>query len=44
MIQFINDKQLKPVVDSIFPWTEAEQALRRMDNKEQFGKIVLRVE
>jgi NADPH:quinone reductase-like Zn-dependent oxidoreductase len=44
MVQFINDKQLKPVVDTVFPWTEAEQALRRMDNKEQFGKIVLKVE
>jgi NADPH:quinone reductase-like Zn-dependent oxidoreductase len=44
MITYINEKQLEPVVDKVFPWAEAEHAFRRMDNKEQFGKIVLKVE
>jgi NADPH:quinone reductase-like Zn-dependent oxidoreductase len=44
MIKFMQEKQIKPVIDTVFPWAEAEQALRRMDNREQFGKIVLQVE
>ncbi|MDO1446228.1 zinc-binding dehydrogenase [Rhodocytophaga aerolata] len=44
MVYFIIQHQLRPVVNKIFPWEEAEQALRRMDNKEQFGKIVLKIE
>ena len=44
MVNFIIQHELKPVVDKVFSWEEAEQALRRMDNKEQFGKIVLKIE
>jgi NADPH:quinone reductase-like Zn-dependent oxidoreductase len=44
MIKFMQEKQIKPVIDTVFPWAEAEKALRRMDNREQFGKIVLQVE
>lgn len=44
MIHFLHEKKIKPIVDKVYTWTEAEEALRRMDNKEQFGKIVLRVE
>ena len=41
MIDFVEKNKIKPVIDKIFPWQEAEQAMRRMDNSEQFGKIVL---
>ena len=30
-----------PVIDSIFPATEASQAFARLESGEQFGKIVI---
>lgn len=36
--------QIRPVIDRVFPLAEAAEAHRRMENAEQFGKIVLRVE
>lgn len=42
MLQFINEHQIVPVVDEVFPLAKAEQAIRKMDNSAQFGKIVLR--
>jgi len=35
---------LKPVIDKVFPLSQAAEAQRRLENREQFGKIVLRVE
>jgi NADPH:quinone reductase-like Zn-dependent oxidoreductase len=34
---------IRPVVDRVFPFAEAIEALRRMERGEQMGKIVLRV-
>lgn len=34
--------RLRPVVDKVFPWTEAAAAWERLEAGEQFGKIVLR--
>jgi NADPH:quinone reductase-like Zn-dependent oxidoreductase len=33
--------QLKPVVDSVHPWTDARKAWQRLEAGEQFGNIVL---
>lgn len=44
MLAFVNKHQLKPVIDSIFPLAHAEEAVRKMDRSEQFGKLVLRVD
>jgi len=33
--------RIKPVVDRVFPWTEARAALEAMRAGEHFGKIVL---
>jgi zinc-binding alcohol dehydrogenase/oxidoreductase len=41
MSQLVAAKKLVPVVDIAFPLAEAEQALRRMEAGQQFGKIVL---
>jgi NADPH:quinone reductase-like Zn-dependent oxidoreductase len=38
------DGRLKPVVDAVFPLEEAAAAQRKMENREQFGKIVLTTE
>jgi zinc-binding alcohol dehydrogenase/oxidoreductase len=41
MLRFVEEKQIKPIIDKIFPLAEAEAALRRMDDARQFGKIIL---
>jgi NADPH:quinone reductase-like Zn-dependent oxidoreductase len=37
------DGRVRPVIDEVFPLAEAEQAQRRLEEKGQFGKIVLNV-
>jgi NADPH:quinone reductase-like Zn-dependent oxidoreductase len=37
------DVGLRPVVDSVFPLDRVQDALTRVDNSEQFGKVVLSV-
>ncbi|WP_134091455.1 zinc-binding dehydrogenase [Olivibacter sp. XZL3] len=44
MLSFVNEHRVKPVIDSIFPLAHAEEAVRKMDRSEQFGKLVLRVD
>jgi zinc-binding alcohol dehydrogenase/oxidoreductase len=44
MIDFVNEKKIKPVIDKVFDLDDAEQALQRMANAEQFGKIVLKMD
>jgi len=41
MLQLYQAGRLKPVVDSVFPLRDASAAHRRMDEAQQFGKIVL---
>jgi NADPH:quinone reductase-like Zn-dependent oxidoreductase len=43
MMAFVREKQVKPVVDVVFPLEETEQAMRYMEAGKQFGKIVVRV-
>lgn len=35
--------QLRPVIDRVFPFSEARQALRHMESAAHFGKICLRI-
>ena len=35
---------IRPVVDSVFPLSETREAQRRMEEKKQFGKIVIRAD
>ena len=41
VLQFVFRKQLRPVIDRVYPLSEASQAHERLEKKEQFGKIVL---
>ena len=41
MCRFIELRSIGPVVDKVFPWTEARAALSSMQAGEHFGKIVL---
>lgn len=43
MIEMINEKKLKPVVDSVYPLEEINNAFDRMDKGAHFGKIVLSI-
>lgn len=40
MIDFVNRYQIVPVVDEILPLSALKHGLEKMNNKEQFGKIV----
>jgi len=37
------DGDVRPVVDSVYDWTDADEAHRRMENDENAGKIILTV-
>ena len=43
VLKLVGEKRLHPVIDRVFPLTEAVQAHRRMEQREQFGKIVLTI-
>lgn len=43
MVKLYGEGGLRPVVDAVFPLAQAADAHRRMDAKEQMGKIVLRI-
>ena len=41
VLKLIFSRKLKPVIDSTFPLQEAAAAQKRMEEREQFGKIIL---
>jgi D-arabinose 1-dehydrogenase-like Zn-dependent alcohol dehydrogenase len=41
MLAFLNEKQIVPVVDEIFPMADAEKAFQKMKDSSHVGKIVL---
>jgi NADPH:quinone reductase-like Zn-dependent oxidoreductase len=41
VLKFIFRKQLKPVVDRVYPLGEIREAHQHLENKEQFGKVVV---
>jgi NADPH:quinone reductase-like Zn-dependent oxidoreductase len=43
-LKLYGEAKLHPVVDEVFPLAEAAAAHRRMNDGEQFGKIVLKIE
>jgi len=42
-LKFYEANRLQPVIDQVFPLSEASAAHRRMEEGEQFGKIVLNI-
>ncbi len=34
--------KIKPIVDKVYPLNQAREALERMVNRDNFGKIILR--
>jgi NADPH:quinone reductase-like Zn-dependent oxidoreductase len=43
MTGFVKAHKIKPVMDKIFPFEEGNAALNRMDDGEQFGKIIISI-
>jgi NADPH:quinone reductase-like Zn-dependent oxidoreductase len=41
MLRLFEGGAMKPVVDTVFPLADAAAAHRRMDQADQFGKIVM---
>jgi len=41
VLKFIFQGKLKPVIDRVYPMTEIVDAHRHLENKEQFGKVVV---
>ncbi|MBI5905815.1 MAG: zinc-binding dehydrogenase [Deltaproteobacteria bacterium] len=44
MLSVFRDGLIRPVVDSVFPLSRAGDAVRSLEEKRQFGKVVLRVD
>lgn len=43
MLQFVNDNQIIPIIDTIFSIENGEEAFRRLDSGNHFGKVILKV-
>ena len=43
IVRLLGAGELRPVVDRVFPFTEARAALERLDRAEQLGKIVVEI-
>ncbi len=43
MLAFVDDRKMIPVIDQTVALADAEDALRRMDEGKQFGKIILTI-
>ena len=43
MIDFIENRKLRPVVDKIYPLSQVHEAFARMQEGTQFGKIILQI-
>ena len=43
VLKFIFRKQIRPVIDSVYPLPEIAAAHERLEKKEQFVKVVLRL-
>jgi NADPH:quinone reductase-like Zn-dependent oxidoreductase len=41
VLKFVFRKQIRPVIDRVYPLSEIRAAHLRLENKEQFGKVVL---
>jgi zinc-binding alcohol dehydrogenase/oxidoreductase len=43
MLDFLESRKLKPIIDKTFPLEQIEDAMIRMEKGEQFGKIILQI-
>jgi zinc-binding alcohol dehydrogenase/oxidoreductase len=43
MAKYVEEKQIRPVIDGVYPFEQADEAMRRMDDGGQFGKLILKI-
>jgi NADPH:quinone reductase-like Zn-dependent oxidoreductase len=43
MLDFVESRKLRPVIDQVFPLDNIDDAIKRMEQGDQFGKIVLQI-
>ncbi|HYF67379.1 MAG TPA: zinc-binding dehydrogenase [Ohtaekwangia sp.] len=43
MLDFLESRKLKPVIDTILPLEQTDDALQQMEQQNQFGKIILQI-
>jgi zinc-binding alcohol dehydrogenase/oxidoreductase len=43
MLNFVRQRGVKPVIDQVLPLSEGANAMAKMEQGQQFGKIVLKV-
>jgi zinc-binding alcohol dehydrogenase/oxidoreductase len=43
MIDFVESRKLKPVIDGVYPLDQVQAAFDRMKSKDHFGKLVIRI-
>jgi len=43
MLELVNEHRIVPVIDEVFPLSRANEAVAKMENSSQFGKIVITV-
>jgi NADPH:quinone reductase-like Zn-dependent oxidoreductase len=43
MLDFVESRKIKPVIDKVYALEEINEAMTRMEDGDQFGKIVLRI-
>jgi len=43
MLDFVESRKLRPIIDQTFPLESIEEAMKRMEQGDQFGKIVLQI-
>jgi zinc-binding alcohol dehydrogenase/oxidoreductase len=43
MLELVNEHKIVPVIDEVFPLSDADSAVKKMEHSTQFGKIVLTV-
>ena len=44
VLKFVFRRQLKPVIDTTYPLGAIREAHERLERKEQFGKVLLKME
>lgn len=44
VVPLLANRQVRPVIDSVYPMDQVRDAHKRMESNESFGKIVLRIE
>jgi len=43
MLDFLESRKIKPVIDQVFPFEKFGEAFKRMESSNQFGKILLEI-